>query len=362
MMEGKLANPLVFGLKDIFDAYKIDAFWIKDLTTIRYLTGFTGSTAQLLLSGSDTMFLLVDSRYTTQAGEQCPKAEVLEITSPIEDMCELAVKQGHKRLGFEANSATFANYKTLVDKLPDAELIPIAENLASLRIIKTPEEINFVRKACDVAHVAYTRLTENTCSGTTEKDSAWVFDRTARELGAQRMSFDTLVCSGARSAIVHGAPSDKKIERGDFLIVDRGVELDGWCSDETNTLVFGAPSEKQKKIYQIVQDAHDKAIDAVKAGAKCVDIDAIARNYIADKGYSEYFGHGLGHGVGLKVHELPVLSPRGKGELVEGMLVTVEPGIYIPDWGGIRVEDLVLVTSDGCEVLTKAEKRLLELP
>ncbi len=360
-MSEKFANPIVFGMKDLFRVYDLDSFWIKSLPVIRHLTGFTGSTAQLLLAGDDKKYLLVDSRYTTQAGSECPGAEVREIKLPVEDTFALAAELGVKRIGFEAQAATYANYQTMLRVLPNAEKIAIDENLDCLRIIKTPAELENMRKAFDLHHKASLKAMEASREGASEFEVAWVFERTCRELGAQKLSFDTLVCSGARSAIVHGKPSEKKFVAGDFVIFDRGVELNGWCSDETNTFVVGKPSERHKEIYQIVQDAHDFAMEAVKPGAKCVEVDAVARNFIANKGYAEYFGHGLGHGVGLLVHEMPRISPLGQGELLEGMVLTIEPGIYIPGWGGVRVEDTVVVTANGCETLTKAEKKLLEI-
>ncbi len=353
-------NPLLFDLEEIFDNYELDLLWIKDLPSIKYLTGFTGSTANLLVDRKGSKKLLVDSRYTTQAGDECRKTEVREIKKPMEDLCAAVSETGAKRLGFEAQSATYADYRKLRDELSDVEPVAIDENLARLRVCKSAEELDKLRKANRVSYQAFQTFLEEIQIGMTEREAAWILDRRFRELGAEDVSFRTLVCSGPRSAVVHGQPTDKKFEKGDFVIIDRGVILNHYCSDETNTIVLGKASDKQKEVYRIVKTAHDKALELVRPGAKCSDIDAAAREYIDKKGFGSYFGHGTGHGVGLEVHEQPVISPRGEGVVEEGMVFSVEPGIYIPDWGGVRIEDVVVVTKDGFEMLTLADKKNFE--
>ncbi len=354
-------NPIRFTVEMLFSEYRLDALWVKNLVSIKYLAGFTGSTANLLIEGNQSKLMMVDSRYTIQAGQECAGSRVIEITKPLEDLAEQVVESGYKRLGFEANQATYADVETLKKLLPNVELVAVEKNLANLRVVKSSEEIEKLKTASKIANIAFSELLEQIQPGWTEKEAAWFLEKRFRENGATGLSFDTLVCSGARAAIVHGKPSDKKIEKGELIIVDRGLVADHFCSDETNTLLMGKADDKQKEIYQIVLDAHDKCIESIKPGRSCIDIDAVARDYIREKGYGDYFGHGTGHGIGLEVHEQPMISPRGQGIVEEGMVFSVEPGIYIPEWGGVRIEDLVVVTSDGCEVITRADKKRFEL-
>lgn len=354
-------NAIRFNIKELFEKYEIDLLWVKNLPSIEYLTGFTGSTANLLTDEDERKWLLVDSRYTTQSKEECPGSKVREIQKPLEDLCEVIREIGAKSLGFEAGQASFSDYQTIKKEIPDVKLVPIEDNLASLRILKTPEEIEKLKKASALADQAYREALEALEVGWSENDAAWFFERHARENGASGVSFETLVCSGPRSAIVHGKAGDKKLEEGELVIFDRGIILERYCSDETNTFVLGKMSGKQREVYQIVKDAHDRCIESIKPGMNCVDIDAVARTYIEEKGFSDYFGHGTGHGVGIEVHELPMISPRGKGFVEEGMVFSVEPGIYIPGWGGVRIEDLVLVTADGCKIITLADKNMFEI-
>ncbi|RJO63400.1 MAG: aminopeptidase P family protein [Myxococcales bacterium] len=361
MVNGNNSNPIRFGASDLFARYDLDLIWIKGLATIKYLAGFTGSTANLLVSPDKKQILCVDGRYTTQAQEECKGTKVVEIQKPIEDLCAKARELGAKTLGFEANQATYADFALLQKELPGVTLAPIEENLACLRIVKKPLELQKLRRANALAHQAFTDLVGVLRPGMTEKEAAWFIDRRFRELGGAGNSFETLICAGPRSAIVHGKPTERKFQTGDFIIIDRGVIADHYVSDETNTFVLGRADAKQREVYQVVKDAHDKCIEAVKPGMSCVDLDAVAREYIRQKGFGDFFGHGTGHGVGLEVHEQPVISPRGSGWIEEGMVFSVEPGVYIPDWGGVRVEDVVVVTKDGCDILTPADKNQYEL-
>ncbi len=351
-----LDNPIHFSLTDLFDHYDIDYLWVKDLVTIKYLARFTGSTANLLVGREGRKIIFVDGRYTTQAGQECTVDEVVEIKKPLEDLCDKVKSLKAKSLGFEAGTASYSDYRLLQKQLPELTLTAVDENLAGLRIVKTTEELDKLRASNRVANEAFSAFVDEIHPGWTEKQAAWFLEQQFRERGASGLSFDTLVASGPRAAIVHGKPSDRVFKEGETIIVDRGMMLDHFASDETNTFVLGKADDRQREIYQIVKDAHDQCIDAVKPGADCQKLDAIARDYIDKKGYAEYFGHGTGHGIGLEVHEQPVISPRGSGVLEEGMVFSVEPGIYIPEWGGVRIEDLVVVTADGCEIITLADK------
>ena len=354
-------NPIRFDLNDLFSRYQIDLLWVKNLSTIKYLAGFTGSAANLLIAEDGRRWILVDGRYTTQAAKECRDAEVKLVTKPISDLSQTVRELGVGRLGFEAKEATYSDYTTLKEELPDVELAAVKENLASLRIVKSADELKKLSRASEMSARAFDEFKANIHIGWSEKEAAWFLERRFRELGAEGLSFDTLVCSGPHSAVVHGKPTDRLFEKGDLVIVDRGLMLDHFASDETNTFVLGRADAKQKEIYRIVKEAHDRSIEAVKPGVKCVDIDKAARDIIDKAGYADYFGHGTGHGVGIEVHEMPVISPRGEGVVEEGMVFSIEPGIYIPGWGGVRIEDLVVVRADGCETITKADKDDFEL-
>lgn len=355
-------NPLRISIESIIEKYKLDGLWIKSLPVIKYLANFTGSTANLLIDANGKKYLNVDSRYTTQAKEECTVDSVKEISKPIDDLGETAKALGIKRLGFEAGQATFSDHRTLSSILKDGEMVPVDDNLMNLRIVKNETELDKLRESNRIAQKAFEELVAELHVGWTEKEAAWFLEKRFREYGASGLSFDTLVCSGPRSAIVHGKPSDRAFKEGEFIIFDRGLFANNFASDETNTFVLGKADAKHREIYQIVKDAHDRCLEGVKPGIKCNELDGLARDYIHQKGYGEYFGHGTGHGVGLEVHEMPVISPRGEGYLEEGMVFSIEPGIYIPEFGGVRIEDVVAVTADGCEILTLADKTKFEIP
>ena len=354
-------NPARLELSELFLHYDLDGLWVKNLATIRYLTGFSGSTAQLMVRPSGERLLLVDSRYTTQACEECKGCEVRQIAKPIDDMGAAWCECGAKRIGFEARQVTVIEHQTLKALLPEAEWVGVTENLALLRSIKSADEIAKIRATCALAHAAYEDLLAAIVPGMSEKEAAWLLDRRFRERGAKGNSFDSIVGGGPRAALVHGQPSERRFVTGDMILVDRGAILNGYVSDETTTVVLGKADDRLREIYGLVKEAHDRCIAAVKPGASCRELDAIAREVIVNGGYGEFFGHSTGHGVGLEVHEQPMISANAEGTLEEGMIFSVEPGIYLPDWGGVRIEDLVLVTATGCECLTLADKTLTEL-
>ena len=349
------ANPVRFGLGDLFEKHDIDGLWITNLSTIRHLSGFSGSTAHLVASPSvDSDLLVVDSRYTLQAAQECPGHEVITVMKRLLGFFEIIRERGYKKLGIEGNSMTVAEFQLAKEHLPDCELVVVTENLACLRICKTEEELTILRAGIDVADQAMNALLPMIKPGATEKFLAWELEKAMRERGASGVSFPAIVAGGPRSAVVHAQPTDRALERGDLVLIDQGLMYQGYATDRTDTFVLGEPDDKQREIYQVVQDAHDFAIEAVRPGITTGEVDAVARDHIKDKGYGEYFGHSLGHGVGMEVHEMPTVAPEDKGILEPGMIITIEPGIYLEDWGGVRVEDMVLVTDSGCEVLTHA--------
>jgi Xaa-Pro aminopeptidase len=253
---------------------------------------------------------------------------------------------------------TYQTHKELAEKLSGGELIPMDERVRNIRAVKDGEEIERIKRTIDIASESLRENIWRLKPGAQEKEIAVELEFSMRRKGAEGISFDTIVASGDRSALPHGKPSERRLEKGDFVIIDFGVRYQGYHSDETCTFVCGKPNRRQKQVYQIVKDAHDKTIASVRPGEKAQELDAIARGWIADAGYGAYFGHGTGHGVGLAVHEDPVIGPESKDVVEEGMIFTVEPGIYVPGWGGVRIEDMVLVTGNGCEVLTYLSKEI----
>jgi len=336
---------------------KLDALLFFDMKNIRYLTGFTGSDGVLLVRG-DRAQLLVDGRYTTQAGEQAPHCEVIRYRDKIGGIAAALAEGEVSRVGFEAAALTVELYEKLRDKVESAELLPFTGEAASLRSIKDEEELSAIRRAVEVATVAIRDVLPLLKPGREERDIALEIDYQMRRRGAEENAFPTIVASGLNAALPHARPGQRKLAAGDPVIMDYGAVADGYRSDETCTFILGRAEGEFRKAYEIVKEAHDRALDAVKAGVPCREIDRIARQCIEAKGYGLHFSHGTGHGVGLDVHEAPRLSPLSEEILAAGMVITVEPGIYLPGRWGIRIEDMAVVREDGAEVLTEMSKEM----
>jgi Xaa-Pro aminopeptidase len=345
-------------LKQFFKEYSLKAILFSDLRNIRYLCGFSGSEGALLIS-QDHAWFLCDSRYTAQAAEEVKGAEVRECAPiRIDTVAALAQEFGLDRIGFESAHTTVSAFRRMSEKLAGIELIEIGSNLDEIRICKDGVEIELLRSVATLSSQALTALLAEIRPGVREIDIAMALEFEMRRRGADGKAFDFIVASGERGAMPHGRASDKIIKSGELVTIDFGALKDGYHSDETVTVACGNPDIRALEIHAVVKTAHDLAIEAVRPGISCKDLDEVARSYIRDKGYGDYFGHGLGHGVGLEIHEMPSLSPRSTAVLEKGMVITIEPGIYIPGFGGVRIEDTVLVTSDGCSVLTSADKQL----
>jgi Xaa-Pro aminopeptidase len=348
-------------LKRFFEEYDLKAMLITDLRNIRYLCGFTGSEGVLLIS-QDHAWFLCDSRYTAQATEEIKSAEVRECgTVRIDTVAALANEHGLDRIGFEAAHTTVTAFRRMSEKLTGIELVELGTNLDEIRICKDPAEIEYLRTVASLSSLALTSVLSDIKPGIKEVDIALALELEMRRRGAEGKAFDFIVASGERGAMPHGRASEKIIQSGDLITIDFGALKDGYHSDETVTVACGKPEKRAREIHAIVRTAHDLAINAVRPGISCKDLDEVARSYIRDNGYGDYFGHGLGHGIGLEIHEMPTLSPRSTAVLEEGMVITIEPGIYIPGFGGVRIEDTVVVTVDGCDVITSADKQLLVL-
>ena len=340
------------------DSHILDGILFTSLENIRYLCGFTGSDGAFILTQRDAFFL-TDSRYWTQAEEEVKESQIIHYKKKIDGIVSLLLDLKLRNVGFESTSITFSSHQFLSEKLAnESNLIPLEEGLKNLRAVKDNQELAMTRNAIDISSKAFLHIMEILQKGTLESTIAFEMECFMKRHGAETTGFDIIVASGKRSALPHGKASSKPIENGDFILIDFGSRAEGYHSDQTRTLVCGKPSSEQKKVYQIVKDAHDKAMEKIRPGVPIQEVDEAARNYIQKQGYGEYFGHGTGHGIGLAVHEDPAVNKENKDLVQEGMVFTVEPGIYIPDWGGVRIEDMILVTSQGAEVLTDLPREL----
>lgn len=364
-MQNSVEQPLSVMLKDrraqllpLFSQYRLDALLIESGPNLRYLTGFSGSKGALVLTPEEGWFIC-DSRYTVQAADEVPGLVLLERNQSDEALAELQAAKGWQRLGFESVFTSFSVYRKLQERLSPLELIPLENGLDSLRIRKDRYELAALEQVAQLASKALLACLPKLRPGMRETDFALMLEYEMRLNGAEGRAFDFIVASGERGAMPHGRASEKMLVDGELVTIDFGALCNGYHSDETVTVALGSCDERQRDVYEIVRTAHDRAIAAVRPGMTCKALDAVAREYIAACGYADYFGHGLGHGVGLEIHEKPTVSFRSEVVLEEGMVLTIEPGIYIPGWGGVRIEDTVAVTADGCRVLTAVPKQLL---
>lgn len=323
-----------------------------------YLSGFTGSNGYLLVKRDETV-LLTDGRYTTQAQEQAPHCRVVTAQGLAPGLRELLEQTGVKQLGFEKDFVTYEQFTIFSELLSGVELVPTSGLVEGLRIVKDEGELAILRKAANIADAAFAHILGFMKPGMSELEVSLELETFMRKQGAKSSSFEIIVASGHRSALPHGKASEKVLEHGDFVTLDFGAYYQGYCSDLTRTVVLGEVSEKQREIYEIVREAQEHAVAMIKAGLTGIQADKLARDIIAAKGYGEQFSHTLGHGLGLAVHEAPSLSIRGDHVLQPGMVVTVEPGIYLPNFGGVRIEDDIVITEHGNEVLTQSPKELI---
>jgi Xaa-Pro aminopeptidase len=347
-------------LREKFSENNIDGILITSQYNRRYMTGFTGSSGVAIITADNALFI-TDFRYTEQAAEQAQGFEIIQHKGPIPNEVATQVeKLGIKKLGFEKNYLTYSAFESYRSKV-DAELVPVSGLIEDLRLVKTEAELKIIKDAADIADAAFKHILDFIKPGKTELDVSNELEFFMRKAGATSSSFDIIVASGLRSALPHGVASDKVIEKGDFITLDYGAYYQGYCSDMTRTISVGEPSDKLKEIYDVVLQSQLKAMEEIKPGMTGAQADAISRDYIKEKGYGEYFGHSLGHGIGLEVHEGPGLSHLSETVLKPGMIVTVEPGIYVQGVGGVRIEDDTLITENGNETLTHSTKELIIL-
>lgn len=335
---------------------------IKDICTIRYLTGFTGDSS-ILYADDRVAVLVTDGRYTDQARSELKYCRVLEYKAEHNNSIWEAVAKlagAHRNIGFDGNVYSYEDVKTLKAALPEnTEMVSV--NLRDLRIVKDERELEYLWQAHKIADGAFERLLKEIKAGMTEKELAARLEYYMRSLGSEGVSFDTIVASGYRSALPHGAPTDKVVEVGDFVTFDFGALYNGYHSDTTRTVVMGMANSWHREIYTVVQEAQYRGMKAARPGITGKELDAEIREYIESRGFGKYFNHGLGHGVGLEIHELPNINGRGDTVLQEGMVFSIEPGVYIQGRGGARIEDTVVLTREGCHSLTALKKTLTEI-
>ena len=352
--EGRIAR-----LRETLGGAGVDGLLVTNLTNVRYLCGFSGTNGQLLVTGSEATFF-TDPRYRARAGDLVQGAEVVVYEANLhESLAPKVASAGLGKVGIESTTMTVASRDHLASKLADVELAPTKNLVEELRRTKDTEEISLLREAVRISDEAFSWVLERLGPGRTEREIALDLEVEMRRRGAEAIAFDPIVGSGPLSAHIHHSPSDRELAAGDLVLLDFGARWHGYCSDLTRTVVLGAASDHHEEVYATVLAAQAAGIEAVGPGRKGVDCDAAARAVIDGAGYGETFGHGLGHGVGLDIHEAPRLHKTSEDTLVVADIVTVEPGIYETGMGGIRIEDCVLVTEDGAEVLGKAPKETL---
>jgi Xaa-Pro aminopeptidase len=341
----------------------IPALLVTKLANIRYLTGFTGSAALLLVTADDAV-LVTDGRYRTQAVAQleaagAPARVEIGLTAAAQRELLASVVHEQRVLGLEAHAVSWEDQRAYADAFAGVDLVPAGALVETLRRNKDAGEIDRIRAACAIADDAFRAVVPRLAEGVTERTFALELEFAMRARGASATSFDPIVAAGPNGAMPHARPSDRVIERHELVVCDFGCVVDGYCSDMTRTVSVGDPGPDARKLYDLVLDAQQRGRAAVTAGVACREIDAAARDVIVAAGYGEHFSHGTGHGVGLEIHEAPRVAASASDTLLAGDVVTVEPGVYLPGVGGVRIEDTVVVTSDEPIALTLTPKDLV---
>ena len=341
---------------------EIDTLMVLVEENRRYLSGFTGHDGQfdesagcLFITAHDQV-LATDSRYELQAQKEAPEFEIYRYKKGLaQSLTEIVTGLGTERLGFESTRVSYFQHQRFRKQLKEdgssVTLVPSENLVETLRIIKEDGELETIRQSLALSEAVFESLLSELSPGTSEKALAWTIEKQIRQMGAESVAFPPIVASGANAALPHAVPTDRPVGEGEPILFDWGARLNGYCSDISRTVILGKPDTTFEKVYETVRDAQRMAVEHIKPGISTQEIDKIARDYIAAKGFADCFGHGLGHGVGLATHERPHLSPIRPTTLEPGMVTTVEPGIYIPGWGGVRLENMVVVSLDGATVL-----------
>ncbi len=335
----------------------VDTFMVTQPENRRYLSGFTGSAGVLFIT-QEAALIATDFRYYEQSQQEAPLFELVKIEGKFEELLpHILERLGSHKVAFEGDHLTYDAYSTYRQAVPEQiALISTKDVVRWLRAVKEPEEIEAIRKAVALTDRAFDILREMMQPGMIERELAWKLEQEMRQAGAEKLSFDVILAGGPASAMAHAKANERPLAAGQPIVIDTGCMWKGYCSDLTRTVILGEPEARFMEIYGIVRQAQERAEAHIKAGMKGNEAHKLAEEVIEQAGYGDAFGHGLGHGVGLAIHELPVLSPLSDHTLQPGMVFSVEPGIYLPGWGGVRIEDLVLLGVDGVEVLSRAKK------
>lgn len=347
-------------LRKLFSQAKIDGLLVTKLSNLRYLSGFSGTNGIGVVTLSDAFFF-TDSRYEQQAAEEVKDFDIRVVKgSLIKALSESHVLDPGSKIGFESHALTYNGFLELKEALPSISWKSCKNIVENLAITKTEDEILLLREAAEMADEIFSEMVEIIRPGMLETEAAAEILYRIKKKGADS-SFEPIVASGRRSALPHGQPVKKAISAGDFVVIDFGCKVKGYASDLTRTIVVGTPNDEQKMIYDVVKQAQQTAIDSVRAELRCSDLDALARDIINEAGFGPYFGHALGHGLGLDVHSEPRIGPESETLLQEGSVVTIEPGIYLPELGGVRIEDDIVIRKDRGELLTHSSRDLIEI-
>ena len=347
-------------LRALLTEQVVDSALITKEENVHYFSGFRGDSTALLVT-PERLILVTDSRYTEQAAAEAPDYEIVEQRDGLyRKVAELATDAGVVSLGFEGNALVYDTVVKLRELLGEVSC-DTALNLDPLRQVKDADEIALIRRACRIADEGFSHILSYIQPGMTEMEVAAELEHFMRCAGSERPAFQTIIASGVRGSLPHGTASDKVIVRGELVTMDFGAVCGGYHSDITRTISVGRADARQRELYDAVLTAQKRALAALRPGVTGIEVDRIARESLAEKELNQYFGHGLGHSLGLEIHEEPRLSKAGTTVLQENMLITDEPGVYIPSWGGIRIEDTVLITADGAEPLTHAPKEFIEI-
>jgi len=350
-------------LRSSFAGAEIDALLVTFLPNVRYLTGFTGSAAMLLVTG-DALVFTTDGRYRTQSAEQLAAAEVtaeIEVGATVAEQREAIARAlgPGVRVGLEAHAVTWSQQRVLEEALAGHPLVPTEGLVEALRRVKEPGEVARIRAACAIADDALAAMLPRLYDAPSEREFALELEVEMRRRGASGNSFDPIVAAGPNAAMPHARPSARRVERGELVVIDFGCVVDGYCSDMTRTVSVGDPGTDARRLWSVVRESQSAGRDAVHAGADCAAVDRACRDVIAAAGWADAFVHGTGHGVGLEIHEAPRVAASARDTLEPGSVVTVEPGVYLPGVGGVRIEDTVVVTVGGSDPLTAFPKELV---
>ncbi|MBQ3054048.1 MAG: aminopeptidase P family protein [Clostridia bacterium] len=346
-------------LKKQMEILNMDSFYVSNLSNVYYLSGFKGTAGTIFVT-KEKVYLITDFRYISQAKEQTENIEIIDVAKGEKEIfCDIIKKHNISSVGFEQEYISYKRFTQLGEIFSGVKLLASEGMVEKLRIIKTKEEIAAIEKACEIADEAFERVYPLMKEGISELEVAAMLEYEMKKQGATGVSFETIVASGVRSSMPHGTASEKLLYEGDFVVMDFGCIYKGYCSDITRTVAIGNASDKMRDIYNKVLTVQEESLKEIKKGAFCKEVDNKSRQMFSLWGIDSYFGHSLGHGVGIDIHELPNLSSKSSFTIQENMIVTVEPGIYIENEFGVRIEDTVAVTENGAKRLTKSGKHLI---